>query len=88
MEVIVCSLSSIMTSVYCVGRIISEIMSSLRTTCTFLLRSTRLMTSQQANLSRSALVYSDMQLKDKLKEPKKLEVHHNYTAPTLSIIIS
>jgi hypothetical protein len=50
-------------------------MSSLRTTCTFLLRSNRLMTCQQANLSRSALVFSDMQLKDKLKDPKKLEVH-------------
>eukprot|EP00092_Neocalanus_flemingeri_P008356 GFUD01009010.1.p1 GENE.GFUD01009010.1~~GFUD01009010.1.p1 ORF type:complete len:182 (-),score=58.05 GFUD01009010.1:297-842(-) len=46
-------------------------MSSLRT-CTTFLRSARLLTSHQANLSRSALVFSDMQLKDKLKEAKQL----------------
>ena len=39
-----------------------------------LLRSTRVISSHQASLSRSALVFSDIQLKDKLKEAKKLEV--------------
>ena len=50
-------------------------MNSLRTSCTSLLRcSARLSTHHQANLSRSTIVFSDIQLKDKLKEPKKLEV--------------
>ena len=38
-----------------------------------LLRSTRVISSHQASLSRSALVFSDIQLKDNLKEAKKLE---------------
>ena len=38
------------------------------------LRTTRVISSHQASLSRSALVFSDIQLKDKLKEAKKLEV--------------
>ena len=58
-----------MISVYCLD--IAEIMSSMSS---LLVRSTRLITSHQANLSRSALVFSDIQLKDKLKEAKKLEV--------------
>ena len=39
-------------------------MSSIMSTRTFLLRSTRLMTSHKANLSKSALVFSDIQLKE------------------------
>ena len=49
-------------------------MSSLRTTCT-LFRSTWLLTSHQVNLSRSAVVFSDIQVKDKPKEAKKLEIN-------------
>ena len=49
-------------------------MSSMSNMSSLLLRSTRLITSNQANLSRSALMFSDIQLKDKLKEAKKLEV--------------
>merc|ERR1719504_514880 len=50
-----------------------------------LIRSTRLISSHQANLSRSALVFSDIQLKDKLKEAKKLET---MPAPTSSGLIT
>ena len=49
-------------------------MNIIKCTSTFLLRSTRLIPSHQANLSRSALLFSDIQLKDKLKEAKKQEV--------------
>eukprot|EP00091_Calanus_sinicus_P018552 TRINITY_DN4277_c0_g1_i2.p1 TRINITY_DN4277_c0_g1~~TRINITY_DN4277_c0_g1_i2.p1 ORF type:complete len:180 (-),score=90.87 TRINITY_DN4277_c0_g1_i2:90-629(-) len=51
----------------------------------FLLKSTRLISSHQANLSRSALVFSDIQLKDKLKEAKKLET---MPGPTSSGLIT
>ena len=44
--------------------IFSDIKSGIVSTRTFLLRSTRLMTSHQANLSKSALVFSDIQLKE------------------------
>ena len=46
-----------------------------------LLRSTRLMTSHQANLSKSALVFSDIQLKDNLKVAKKLHTAISVTKP-------
>ena len=49
-------------------------MSNIMSTTAFLLRSSRMLGSQQVSLSRSALVFSDMQLKDKLREPKKQEV--------------
>ena len=39
----------------------------------FFLRTTRVISSHQASLSRSVLVFSDIQLKDNLKEAKKLE---------------
>ena len=39
-----------------------------------LLRTTRLVTSHQANISRSALVFSDIQVRDKLKEAKNIAV--------------
>ena len=49
-------------------------MSSMSSMSSLLLRSTtRVISSHQASLSRSALVFSDIQLKDKLKEAKKLE---------------
>ena len=45
---------------------------SLRTGALSLLRTTRIVTSHQAqaSLSRSALVFSDIQVRDKLKEAK------------------
>ena len=46
-----------------------------------LLRFTRLMTSHQANLSKSALVFSDIQLKDNLKVAKKLHTAISVTKP-------
>ena len=57
---------------------IADIMNSMMSTGTFLLRSARLVSSHQASLSRSALVYSDIQLKDKLREAKKQEVINPY----------
>jgi len=50
-------------------------MSSLRSGAVSLLKASRLMTSSsQANISRSSLVFSDIQLRDKLKEAKKVNV--------------
>ena len=46
---------------------------SMSSMSSLFLRSTRMISSHQASLSRSALVFSDIQLKDKLKEAKKLE---------------
>ena len=43
-------------------------------TSNLLLRTTRVLASQQASLSRSAVVFSDIQVKDKLKITKQIEV--------------
>ena len=45
----------------------------MRTLSSLLIRSIRLISSHLGNLSRPDLVFSDIQLKDKLKEAKKLE---------------
>ena len=44
--------------------VFSDIMSSIISSSTFLIRSTRLMTIPQANLSKSALLSSNIQLDD------------------------
>merc|ERR1719227_80714 len=49
-------------------------MSSLRSGVMSLLKTSRLMTSQTASISRSALLCSDIQVRDKLKEPKNISV--------------
>ena len=49
-------------------------MSSLRTGAFNLLKTSRLITSHQASISRSALVMSDIQVRDKLKEAKQVDV--------------
>ena len=46
-------------------------MSSLRSGAFNLLKTSRLVTSHQASISRSALVFSDMLVRDKLKEAKQ-----------------
>ena len=49
-------------------------MSSLRSGAFNLLKTTRLVTCHQASISRSALVFSDVQVRDKLKEAKQVDV--------------
>ena len=49
-------------------------MSSLRSGVMSLLKTSRLMTSQTASISRSALLCSDIQVRDKLKEAKNISV--------------
>ena len=47
---------------------------SLRSGAVSLLKASRLVTSQQANISRSAVIFSDIQVRDKLKEAKSVGV--------------
>ena len=48
---------------------------SLRTgACSLLRTSTRLLTTPKATISRSAVVFADIQVRDKLKEAKNIEV--------------
>ena len=49
-------------------------MSSLRTGAFNLLKTSRLVVNHQASISRTALVLSDMQVRDKLKEAKQVDV--------------
>ena len=49
-------------------------MSSLRSGAFNLLKTSRLVTSHQASISRSALALSDMLVRDKLKEAKQADV--------------
>merc|ERR1712098_489072 len=63
-----------------------RIMNSMMKTSNLLLRSSRLVSSHQANLSRSALVFSDIQLKDKLKEAKKQESEQSLIKPGSGLI--
>ena len=45
---------------------------SLRSGAVSLLKASRLVTSHQANISRSAVIFSDIQVRDKLKEAKSV----------------
>ena len=49
-------------------------MSSLRSGAFNLLKTSRLISGHQASISRSALLFSDLQVRDKLKEAKQVEV--------------
>ena len=63
-------------------------MSSLRSGAFNLLKTSRLVTSHQASISRSALVLSDMLVRDKLKEAKQEAVTRDNNEKSLSALIT